>query len=70
MQPGDKTKIAPGMALAWNPTFQGSKFEDTMVVNADGTLENLTPCLKWPTVDVRIGEQTFKAPGLLIRPLP
>lgn len=64
--PGDKTPIVPGMVLAWNPTVQGAKFEDTVVVKKDGTLENLTPCLNWPTVEVELDGQKHKVPGLLI----
>jgi antitoxin VapB len=63
----DKTPIVPGMVLAWNPTVQGSKFEDTVVVKKDGTLENLTPCLKWPTVEVEADGQKFKVPALLVK---
>ena len=68
--PGDRTKIIPGMVLAWNPTVQGTKFEDTMVVREDGTLENLTPAIKWPVVIVKVGDTTYKVPGLLVRPVP
>lgn len=68
--PDDRTSIIPGMVLAWNPTLQGAKFEDTVVVKPDGTLENLTASRNWPTVPVTIGERTFQVPGLLIRPRP
>jgi Xaa-Pro aminopeptidase len=68
--PGDKTEIRPGMVLAWNPTVQGSKFEDTVVVKENGSIENLTPTLKWPTVDVSVGTTNYKIPGLLIRDMP
>jgi Xaa-Pro aminopeptidase len=70
VKPGDDTRIIPGMVLAWNPTVQGAKFEDTVLVKPDGTLENLTPCLKWPTVAVEKDGQTYQVPGLLIRPVP
>lgn len=68
--PGDKVKIRAGMALAWNPTVQGTKYEDTVVVREDGTLENLTPCLSWPTIPVTVGNTTYQVPGLLVRPMP
>jgi antitoxin VapB len=70
VMPDDKTPIKPGMVLAWNPTVQGSKFEDTVVVNADGTLENLTASKNWPTVKATSGTATFDVPVLLIRPKP
>lgn len=65
--PDDRTPIVPGMVLAWNPTVQGAKFEDTVLVKKDGTLENLTPCLKWPTVEVELEGQKYKVPGLMVR---
>jgi antitoxin VapB len=68
--PGDKTKIIPGMTLAWNPTVQGTKFEDTVLVKADGTLENLTPVGKWPSISVAVGGVTYQIPTVLVRPLP
>lgn len=68
--PGDKTKIIPGMVLAWSPTLQGARFEDTVVVRDDGTLENLTAAIKWPTTEVKTGTATYKVPGLMIRPEP
>ena len=62
----------PGMVLAWNPTLQGTKFEDTVVVKQDGTLENLTlpNSSKWPTTDVKVGAVTYKVPTVMVRPLP
>lgn len=65
--PDDKTPIKPGMVLAWNPTVQGSKFEDTVVVKADGSLENLTASKKWPTVKVTVDTTTFDIPTLMIK---
>jgi Xaa-Pro aminopeptidase len=70
VQPGDKTAIKPGMVLAWNPTVQGAKFEDTVVVKEDGTLENLTPCLRWPAISVQVRNTTYKVPGLMVRKAP
>jgi len=70
VQPDDKTAIKPGMVLAWNPSVQGAKFEDTVVVKPDGTLENLTASKKWPMVTVTNGGRSFEIPGLLIRPAP
>jgi Xaa-Pro dipeptidase len=66
--PDDRTRIRPGMVLAWNPTVQGAKFEDTVVVNEDGTLENLTPTLRWPSVTVRVNGRNYQVPGLMVRP--
>lgn len=41
-----------GTAIAWNPSLPGAKIEDTFVLQADGTLENLTFDPKWASVNV------------------
>jgi Xaa-Pro aminopeptidase len=69
VKPGDRTRIRPGMVLAWNPTIQGAKFEDTVLVREDGTLENLTPLIDWPAVTVQFEGKPYTLAGLLIRPV-
>jgi Xaa-Pro aminopeptidase len=55
------------MAYAWNPTVQGAKSEDTVLVTDDG-FEVLTATGDWPTVEVTPdasvvgGEATDEAP--------
>jgi Xaa-Pro aminopeptidase len=49
--PGSTIPLAPGGAVAWNPSLPGAKIEDTMVLGPDG-LENLTADPRWPTTDV------------------
>jgi hypothetical protein len=39
-------------------------------VNKDGSLETLSPAIKWPTVTVTAGGVPYKIPTLLVRPLP
>jgi Xaa-Pro aminopeptidase len=48
-QQGVDYTLAPGMAVAWNPTVPGAKSEDTFLVRAEG-LECLTvaPGSPWP----------------------
>jgi Xaa-Pro dipeptidase len=70
VKPDDKTPIVPGMALAWNPTLQGSKFEDTVVVKQDGTLDVITAPINWPTVPVKVGFNAYAVPTLMVRPVP
>jgi antitoxin VapB len=67
-QPDDKTPIKAGMVLAWNPTVQGSKFEDTVLVKPDGTLENLTASRSWPTAKITLDKTTYDIPMFLVRP--
>ncbi len=46
------TQVAPGHALAWNPSLAGgAKVEDTFLVTEDG-LECVTAPLDWPTEKV------------------
>ncbi|MEF8780131.1 MAG: hypothetical protein V5A46_05600, partial [Haloferacaceae archaeon] len=42
--------VSAPMAYAWNPTVQGTKSEDTVLV--DGGFETLTATGNWPTVEV------------------
>ncbi|MBQ5948315.1 Xaa-Pro peptidase family protein [Massilia sp. ST3] len=45
------TQLEPGMAFAFNPSFEGLKIEDTFLLGPDG-LENLTFDPAWPALDV------------------
>ncbi len=58
--PKEKTRLEAGMALAWNPSLEGAKVEDTFLLTAQGP-ENLTVDPNWPmeTVNGR------KRPSLL-----
>lgn len=70
--PGDKRKIVPGMVLAWNPTVQGTKFEDTVMIKDDGSIENFTlpSSSRWPTVEVSAGGLKYRIPVLKVRTTP
>jgi len=46
--PGHDGPVTAPMAYAWNPTVQGAKSEDTVLL-ADGELEALTATGGWPT---------------------
>jgi hypothetical protein len=44
--------VAPGVALAWNPSLAGgAKDEDTFLVGAGGSLELVTATGTWPAAD-------------------
>ena len=45
------------MAYAWNPTVQGAKSEDTVVVSGDG-IEVLTATGDWPTREFEVEGET------------
>ena len=53
-------------AFAWNPTIEGTKAEETLLV-LDGSTESLTSTGKWPTLEVTVGGQTFPQSAILVR---
>ena len=53
------------MALAYNPTCNGSKHEDTFIVTDEG-LEILTPCIDWPTRTYVIDGKEYAVPDLKV----
>jgi len=62
-RPGAPDVLAPGGAVAWNPSLPGAKIEDTMRVGEGGALEVLTLDPRWPTVEVA----GRRRPDLLVR---
>ena len=50
--PDHAASLRAPMAYAWNPTVQGAKSEDTVLVTED-EFETLTSTGEWPTVSVR-----------------
>ncbi|MEY7848337.1 M24 family metallopeptidase [Natrarchaeobius sp. A-rgal3] len=63
---GDDPVLEP-MAYAWNPTVQGAKSEDTVLVD-DGELEVLTRSGDWPTASVEAVDRglTLERPKPLV----
>ncbi|WP_121822590.1 M24 family metallopeptidase [Halostella salina] len=49
--PDSEASVTTPMAYAWNPTVQGAKSEDTVLVTEDG-FEVLTRTGRWPTEEV------------------
>jgi Xaa-Pro aminopeptidase len=58
--PDNEARVREPMAYAWNPTVQGAKSEDTVLVTDEGC-ETLTETGEWPTLDVESvwGETTM-----------
>ncbi|MCL4439786.1 MAG: hypothetical protein M1609_04100 [Firmicutes bacterium] len=60
--------VQPNQMLAWNPTVQGTKCEDTVLVKGGAVLEFLTMVPEWwPVERVEIGQQEVKRPLILER---
>lgn len=59
------------MAYAWNPTVQGAKSEDTVLVREDG-FEVLTDTGRWPTTTVEVEEYdaALERPDVLVNEDP
>jgi Xaa-Pro aminopeptidase len=49
--PTARERVATSMAVAWNPSVEGSKIEDTALVT-DGGIEILTRDERWPVYEV------------------
>jgi len=56
--------VEVGHAVAWNPTVQGAKSEDTFLVG-DERNEMITNSDTWPTITVPVAEGSFERPGIL-----
>jgi antitoxin VapB len=58
--------VRANQAFGWNPTVQGTKSEDSILVKDDG-LEILTLTTKWPAIDVEIDGVVYPRPAILER---
>jgi Xaa-Pro aminopeptidase len=62
--PSTEGEVAVGQAYAWNPSIQGAKSEDTILVG-EHTNQILTETKNWPMVEFQIGDQAIKRPAIL-----
>jgi Xaa-Pro aminopeptidase len=56
--------VEVGHAVAWNPTVQGAKSEDTFLVGDDGN-ELITNSSTWPSIEVPLADGVTTRPGIL-----
>jgi antitoxin VapB len=63
-RPGGGEKVAPQQAFAWNPTVQGAKVEDTVLLR-NGAIEILTETAGLPTVITSCGGTAYLSAGVL-----
>lgn len=64
--PNSSVKLSAGSCVAYNPTVQGWKNEDTYLVTDEG-VTNITPCINWPTFKVTEGGVTYTCADMLVR---
>lgn len=63
-RPGGAERVAAQQAFAWNPTVQGAKVEDTVLLR-DGAIEVLTATPELPSVTTSWGGGDYVSAGLL-----
>jgi Xaa-Pro aminopeptidase len=56
--------VEVGHAVAWNPTVQGAKSEDTFLVGEGGN-EMLTNSSTWPAIEVAVPDGSMPRPAIL-----
>jgi Xaa-Pro dipeptidase len=63
----DSTEVVlDHQAFAMNPTVQGAKAEDTIIVQGDHT-ENLTSTKNWPQIKVKLDGREYASADILIQ---
>lgn len=63
-RPGGCEQVGSCQAMAWNPTVQGAKIEDTVVLH-EGALEVLTGTPRLPVVESSCHGHTYRSAGVL-----
>jgi len=63
--PGSPFEVRAGQAYAWNPSITGTKSEDTILVSAAGSPnEVITATAGWPMIDASIDGQAYSRPAI------
>ena len=65
-RPGGTEQILAQQAVAWNPSFEGAKCEETFLYDK-GRLEPLTTTPRLPQVAVRVADNDFHFSDVLLR---
>ena len=60
----DRHEIVLNQSFAWNPSIQGTKSEDTIIVTAAGP-EVITSSPGWPMLDAAFGDRVLPRPAIL-----
>jgi len=64
--PDNTEKVFSQQAFAWNPTIEGTKSEDTIIV-FDDHIEVITEIPGWPMIEVEVEGKKYYRPDILIR---
>jgi len=63
--PDGTERVAPTQAFAWNPSLQGAKAEDTVLLR-DGAIEILTATPDLPVIEISIGGKIYRSAGVYL----
>jgi Xaa-Pro dipeptidase len=66
LRPDSPIVLEPDMAIAWSPSVQAARTEDTVVIDARG-YEVVTAPQDWPQLDVAVKGFIIPRPGVLER---
>ncbi len=68
-RPGGKEVVANSQAFAWNPSVQGGKVEDTVLLfqhsEETGPIETLTATPTLPTEETELAGRLYRTPAVL-----
>jgi Xaa-Pro aminopeptidase len=63
--PTSEEVVQPRQAFGWNPSITGTKVEETALLD-DGEMQIITSTPGWPSHEIRVGDVTLPAPGILV----
>jgi Xaa-Pro aminopeptidase len=64
--PSGTAAVVNNQAFAWNPSIQGGKAEDTVILR-DGRIEWLTATPELPVINASMNGKTYPAAGVLVK---
>jgi Xaa-Pro dipeptidase len=64
-RPSGEERVLARQAMAWNPTIQGAKIEDTVLSN-EQKIETLTATPRLPVVETPLGGVAYRSAGVLL----
>lgn len=63
--PSGTERVDAVQGFAWNPSLQGAKAEDTVLLS-DGAIEIVTPTPELPVIETEVGGVVYRSPGVYL----
>ncbi|MGA7887336.1 MAG: hypothetical protein WCA44_16470, partial [Acidobacteriaceae bacterium] len=63
--PNGSEKVDAVQAFAWNPSLQGAKAEDTVLLH-NGEIEILTATPELPVIETTVGGKVYRSAGVFL----